>query len=383
MFIHPNKLLHVLTPDEYRSEQQHRLELDRVLLPGWHPVAAASEFRRDGDFQTLTLFDKPLLLRRIDGEVHAYLNVCGHRHCLLTSKPAGHDPNFRCQYHGWEYQCDGRTGKIPEAQSFRPFDRENARLLKYRTARLGDLVFVNLSDSEASLDDHLGPNAAELTRSYSEPFRLSWKWQADYPANWKLPIENGVESYHIPCLHQKTFKNFPEEANVTHELHPTWTSYRTEVNDPMMRFALSWTTWWLGLPFTNAYTHLHVFPNLTFVTMDNLRMLQAFVPLSPTTSRSYVWLYAPAGPNRGFIPWLYVKGNAWAAKAITKMVLAEDGPIFADVQRGLNASPIRGVIGRREERVFMFQDYIARRCQGTPAEPRDAVAHATADPGSS
>jgi choline monooxygenase len=94
--------------------------------------------------------------------------------------------------------------------------------------------------------------------------------------------------------------------------------------------------------------------------MDLMSMAQIVVPTSPTTSRTMVWLFAPFGPRRGVLPWLFAKGNALASKEITKRVLAEDAPIFADVQRGLEASPIRGVIGRREERVWAFQDHVAR-----------------------
>jgi len=42
-------------------------------------------------------------------------------------------------------------------------------------------------------------------------------------------------------------------------------------------------------------------------------------------------------------------------------VLLEDLRISNDLQRGLPASPHRGVIGAREERVFAFQSYVASR----------------------
>jgi phenylpropionate dioxygenase-like ring-hydroxylating dioxygenase large terminal subunit len=362
MFIHLHKLRHLLTPECYISESWYRKELDHVLRPTWHFVATLGDLPRDGDYITLTLFDTPLLLRRIEGEVHAYLNVCPHRHCQLVSKPQGHDPRFRCQYHGWEYQCDGHTAKIPDAGSFRPWDRENACLKKYRTARAGELVFVTLSDNGVSLEEQLGPNYDTIAASYSAPFRQIWRCEMNYDANWKLPIENGVESYHIPCLHQKTFGTYPEEPDLDHELHETWSLFRTTHMDRLVRFGISWTTWWLGLPFTGYYSHLHVFPNLTFISLDTMRMAQIMVPTSATTSRSYVWVYAPYGPRRGITPWIYSRSNAWMTKQVAKRVLAEDAPIFPKIQRGLKASVYRGVIGRREERVYTFQEHVARLC---------------------
>jgi nitrite reductase/ring-hydroxylating ferredoxin subunit len=240
MFVHENQLRHVLPPQAYFSEDQHRRELERALLPGWHLVASMGDLRRDGDYVTLTLFDRPLLVRRTDGEAHVYLNVCGHRHCLLTSRPRGHDPAFRCQYHGWEYQCDGRTGKIPEAGSFRPFDRENARLVKFRSARCGDLVFANLSDSGPSLQEQMAETFEPVARAFSEPFRQVWQWDPEYPTNARA----------------------------------------------------------LGLPFKGHYTQYHVYPNLVVILMDVVSLVKLVVPTSPTTSRAIVRVFTPYGPRR-------------------------------------------------------------------------------------
>ncbi|MFO0879627.1 MAG: SRPBCC family protein [Gemmataceae bacterium] len=361
MFVHPERLQHVLTPEWYYSPEIHAAEL-RLLEGTWHYIASLAELPRDGSFLTRTLLGRPLLLRRIQGEVHAYLNVCPHRHCLLTSKPHGHDPAFRCQYHGWEFQCDGRTGKIPDAQSFRPFDRDNARLLKFRTQLCGDLVFVSLASQGPDLKEQLGEVHDVVEEVFSAPWRQIWQWENEIEANWKIPLENGVESYHIPCLHPKTFRNYPQEDNIAHDLNARWTSYRTGEMDGWVRNAIRRTARWLGQPFTGMYTHYHVFPNLTFVRLDLFSMAQIVLPTSPTTSRTWVWVFSPFGPRRGIIPWLFAQGNALASREIARAVLAEDGPIFPAVQRGLEASPARGVIGRREERVWAFQDHLLRLC---------------------
>jgi phenylpropionate dioxygenase-like ring-hydroxylating dioxygenase large terminal subunit len=362
MFVHNSRLRHILAPNHYFSTDHYQQELEHVLIPSWHFVATLNDLQRDGDYVTMTLFDRPLLLRRMEGKVQAYLNVCAHRHCLLTSKAKGHDPRFRCQYHGWEYQCDGRTARIPDASSFRPFERDNATLTTFRTATCGELVFVSLSDSGPPLDEQLGSCFPLVAESFSPPWRQVWRWQCDYSANWKIPLENGVESYHIPCLHTKTFRNYPAEPNLTHELHSTWTSFQTNEMARWARKGIERTTWWLGLPSTGLYRHYHVFPNLTFACTDTFRMAQIVVPLSATTSRTWVWVYAPFGPSRGIVARIYARINAWLVTEIARRVLAEDAPIFVDVQRGLEASPHQGVLGRREERIWVFQDHLARLC---------------------
>lgn len=50
------------------------------------------------------------------------------------------------------------------------------------------------------------------------------------------------------------------------------------------------------------------------------------------------------------------------------------------MQRGLEASPHRGVIGTREERIYVFQKYVLDTCGGAaklPLVPRETDGEAT------
>ncbi|MFO0879628.1 MAG: aromatic ring-hydroxylating dioxygenase subunit alpha [Gemmataceae bacterium] len=367
MFVHESQLRHVLPPTAYHAPEQHRRELDSFLLDSWHLAATLRDFRKDGDFLTLTLFDKPLLLRRMQGEVHAYLNVCPHRHCLLTSKPHGHDPAFRCQYHGWEFQCDGRTGKIPDAQSFRPFDRDNARLLKFRTQLCGDLVFVSLASQGPDLKEQLGELFEPIQTVFAEPWRQVWSWDTDYPTNWKVAIENLLESYHIPCLHEKTFRYYPPEENIVHEMHEHWTSFYTEDLLPWVKTNAARTARAVGVPFKGHYTQYHIYPNLVFILMDTFSLAKVVVPTSPTRSRALVRVFGPYGPRRTPLAWISARLNAIAARVGAKKILEEDAHIFPDAQLGMEHSVQPGVIGRREERVYAFQEWVQRKTGGAPS----------------
>jgi len=55
--------------------------------------------------------------------------------------------------------------------------------------------------------------------------------------------------------------------------------------------------------------------------------------------------------------------------AVGKKVYAEDGSIYTSVQRGLGASPHPGVIGTREERVHVFQQYVLDHTRGVSELP--------------
>ena len=109
MFVHQERLEYVLQPADYAAPGILDREIDRLFLPAWHPVALSGDLAADGDFITFDLLGRPLLLRRHEGQLHAYLNVCSHRHCMLTELPRGHSPKLACQYHGWEYRPCGKV----------------------------------------------------------------------------------------------------------------------------------------------------------------------------------------------------------------------------------------------------------------------------------
>src|SRR5262245_56145483 len=150
MFTHLSHLRHLLRPHHYCSDEHYQAELRNVFLPAWHPIAVVGQVKRPGDFITFNLLGHPVLLRNMDGELCAFLNVCPHRHARLTDKAKGHSERLRCQYHGWEYDAHGHTGKIPDSKAFRPWDRDNSCLRKFRVETWGEGVFVCLQDQGPS-----------------------------------------------------------------------------------------------------------------------------------------------------------------------------------------------------------------------------------------
>jgi phenylpropionate dioxygenase-like ring-hydroxylating dioxygenase large terminal subunit len=359
MFINQNRLEHLLKPAQYFSAEQHQLELERLFLPSWHLLASKADLPKNGDFLTIELFGQPLILRNFDGDYRAFINVCAHRHCLLTHKPRGNDPRFVCQYHGWEYNKEGRTGRIPDARCFRPWDRENAHLKTVRTELCGDLIFICLEKDGPSLADHLGPYFGRFAQSFASPYRQAWTSDETSPANWKVFIENSLESYHVPVVHQKTFGTLPPESACEHTLTDRHTWYRTASES--LGF-LGWCAKRFGLPETRTYEHHNIHPNLNFSCLDGVQLLMAVFPTSPTTCRHRVCLFTVRGENPSWLGEVFGWLMAQVAILYVRQVNKEDTALYPDIQRGLEASTFRGVIGTREERVYAFQKYVVDRC---------------------
>ena len=374
MFIHQHSLRHLLRPEHYCSEQHFRLELEKLFRPAWQFVAAKSELPKDGDFLTLDLFGRPILIRNSGGRFLAYENICSHRHCLLTDDTCGNQRKLRCQYHGWEYDDEGRTAKIPEARCFRPWDRDNSRLNMFRIESCGDLLFVSLNPDTIPLREWLSPFYDETARAFSsQTWRMAFVWEYDCESNWKVPAENTLESYHVTALHRKFFGDvLPSEQNVQHLLDQRYTGLTFNATSRMEQLQTRLNRW-LGSEPTSKYLHRHIYPNTMLVSTDTINYALMYMPTSPTTVRIRVRFFSIRGTRRGpvasLISWL-----AWLiAKSKTLQVHNEDRAVYASQQKGLERSQHPGVIGSREERIYFFQKYILESL-GLPLPPDPANA---------
>lgn len=373
MFTNQTHLRHLLRPHHYTSEEQYRAELRHLFLPAWHPLATVGELSRPGDFLTFDLLDTPILLRNFDGELRAFLNVCPHRHSRLTDRPRGNTERLRCQYHGWEFKKDGSTGQIPDARAFRPWDRENSCLRPFRVETCGELVFVNLSDTGVSLREWLGPLWDRWEPGFGGAFRYAMTWEQDFPCNWKVVLENSLESYHIPQVHPKTFKTYPDEPICWHELDPRFTTFRTAVPQDYVGRWQARLVRWLGEPVTGHYWHHARHPHVTFSSLDVHRMMMCVFPTGPTTCRYRSIVYTLRGRRRGPLSWAVGRFLRPIVVSVGKKVFGEDGSIYGAVQRGMAASPHAGVIGTREERIYEFQKYVLDNTRGATELPQVAV----------
>ncbi len=370
MFTNQHHLRHLLRPDQYVSVEQHRAELRHVFQPAWHPLATIHDLAKPGDFLSFELFETPILMRNCDGEVCAFLNVCPHRHSNLTSAARGHSEKFRCQYHGWEFNKDGRTGKIPHAKAFRPWDRDHSCLRKFRVERCGEIVFVCVDDSAPSLREWLGPLWERWEPAFSGNFRYTTTWEGDFACNWKVVLENSLESYHIPQIHPTTFKEYPPEENAWHELDPRFTTFKTVIPNTWQTRIQNWLARRLGGTLTKVYWHHNKHPHITFASLDVNNLMMCVFPTSPTTCRYRSILFTLRGQRRTPLAWAVYQFLRPIVIYVAKKVFNEDAGIYRAVQKGLEASPHAGVIGTREERLYTFQEFVINSCRGAKELPQ-------------
>jgi len=372
-----SRLPHLLSPADYFESAPYDAEVRDVFRASWQLVGSVDDAPADGDFLTCDLFGAPVLVRNCSGEYRAFANVCAHRHCLLTSLPKGHAARMRCQYHGWEYDDSGTVAKIPAARNFAPLNRRTRpQLGSYRAQRCGKLIFVCLAGEGISLRDQLG-DAYDLCRvRCGDEGAPSAAVERSLDANWKIPVENSLESYHVPMIHGNTFREDPGDDHSTHGLGDRSTEFSTSLPfaphnrlDNFVQATEKTLLRLLGLPATGAYRHMHCFPNFLVSFTDASAIVQSVLPTSPTTSRLIVRQFHVA--RAGWPLWKRTLARAWGklSSLIVAQIIKEDTALFNEIQKGVAASRSAGMLGRCEERIHQLQKWLMAQRTSSDLRP--------------
>ena len=183
------------------------LERQYVFDASWVFAGAAAAIPNPGDMVPLSLIDRPIVIvRQRDGGIRAFHNVCRHRGVILVETPQASQPTMVCPYHAWSYGLDGTLLKTPHFAGDGNHDhggipRECLDLKPVRCETWHGLIFLNLSGDAPPLAEHMAPVTVRYADFDFSEMRLGTVQEFEIAANWKLPIENFIEGYHLPWTH--------------------------------------------------------------------------------------------------------------------------------------------------------------------------------------
>ncbi|MGA2187872.1 MAG: aromatic ring-hydroxylating dioxygenase subunit alpha [Steroidobacteraceae bacterium] len=208
-------LPHALPAWVYSHPELARLERERILMPSWQIVCHLNSIPKTGDYATFDLGpESVLVLRDRDGSVRAYHNVCRHRGARLLDGAGNCPATLTCPYHGWTYRHDGALIGMPVKESFPGLNRAEHSLRPVRTDIAFGFVFVCLApDSEygppppvSQMWGKLGEELAAYRCEDMVPLSpiSSDVWNVD----WKIAMDNYLESYHVPIGHPGLYRMF-------------------------------------------------------------------------------------------------------------------------------------------------------------------------------
>ena len=197
-----------LPREAFISADVFAAEIECVLKAGWLPVARSSAIGNPGDYLCVDLLAMPLVITRDrHGGVHVLSRVCRHRGMPVV-EGAGNRADFSCPYHLWRYDLDGRFLFAPAMDKSATFDPANCDLFSIAHEEWGGWVFANLSGTAQPLAPQLAPLTARLSGANPAQFVTATTLEFDSPWNWKVMVENFLESYHHIGPHANTLQPF-------------------------------------------------------------------------------------------------------------------------------------------------------------------------------
>jgi len=351
----------MLPLEVYRSPDVLDLEHERILAPGWHCVGRSADIPTPGDhlvgevpcwLSDGTPGRLPVLVARgDDGVVRAFHNACSHRGAPLATA-CGHAARFTCPYHAWVFRLDGSFVGAPYVDQ-----AVNQPLSALPLEEWNGFLYVS-SDVEAT---PLTPRLAGLDAVLA-PFRLAEyvpvHQQTDvWDTNWKLLVENFMDTYHVFRVHRETFGTVGDSPTNT-TMYPGTDAWTYHVALDREEMATGANTSLEG-EWRRAVVLASVFPaHVMQVQPDYLWYLQI----------------SPVGTDRVRVRWdVSVAPDVLAAQAdrdayvaglldLLHRVNSEDKPVVVSLRRAAEGPQFeRGPLSRYEANVVDFDRHVVRR----------------------
>ena len=188
------------------------LEMERLFGRAWLFVGHASQVPRPGDYVTLDLGREPVIFtRHKDGSLKVLQNRCAHRGPKVLNERCGRRNHFVCLYHGWTYDTDGALVNVPVPEGCGAhFDKTGFGLAQVpRVGVYRGFVFASLARTGPSFEEHIAPIRGNIDDLVDRAPAGEIAFDAGvhryiYRGNWKLQVENVLDSYHVPFSHAST-----------------------------------------------------------------------------------------------------------------------------------------------------------------------------------
>jgi choline monooxygenase len=187
-----------VSPDFFRTEVEH------IHARGWIIAGRTDEWPTAGSYRAIETVGGPaLIVRDEEGELRAFSNFCRHRGAQLLDD-CGVARKILCPYHAWSYRLNGALLVAPSMEETSGFDKSKWGLLPIRLEIWEGFVFINYSEEAPSLITDIGDLAVLLASHKLGEMVCTWRKEIEFKCNWKLLVENAVETYHTGTVHAAT-----------------------------------------------------------------------------------------------------------------------------------------------------------------------------------
>jgi phenylpropionate dioxygenase-like ring-hydroxylating dioxygenase large terminal subunit len=265
--------------DAYLSHESFSEEGDMFLNKFWVFVGLSDEVPETGSYKPVTLWNHKYILANNGAEYRLFRNICPHRGSELVA--CAGKGTFTCPYHGWAFNSSGKVF-VYNPKVFDALDRD-LTLSSIKCAAVGKFIFATAACPE-TLENYLGKYSDYLTYISERMDQRIDTNAMTFKANWKIVVENTLESYHTRKVHPDSLDPYikGESEDDFVNVH----SSVVEQLSPASWVALQKTkkVFFGDTEFDN-YRHTLIFPNLTIATSGYTNFfIQQFIPTDSNSS---------------------------------------------------------------------------------------------------
>ncbi len=186
----------------------------------WLYLGHESEIAQPGDFLTRSVGGRELIFTRgKDRVVRAFFNTCPHRGAMVCREKQGNGAMFRCFYHSWAFNLEGKLVNRPGDECYTAEARVGGQhdlVAAPQFEHYRGLYFVHFQRSSESLATYLAGAVEfiDLVMDQAETGMEIVGGTQEYSidANWKLLCENSFDGYHGIPTHATYFDYLQSRA---------------------------------------------------------------------------------------------------------------------------------------------------------------------------
>lgn len=164
---------------DYVQGDAFQAEKRTMFSAEWLPLCAEGQVANPGDFIVATVGGWGVVgVRGEGGAVHVLRNACRHQNMQVVAAPSGNCKAFRCRFHGWTYDLQGRFVGAPPPVAPKDSQSPANHLASLAATVTSGIVFFSLATPPAppAVDDTLPAYGGTLT--------------TEIGCNWKVCVEH-------------------------------------------------------------------------------------------------------------------------------------------------------------------------------------------------
>lgn len=202
--------------EAYRDPTLFEKEVTDIFHHEWVFVCAEQEIPNAGDYYALDVAgESVMILRGSDGQCRAMSNNCRHRGTplleygfgnLSETDNGGATDKIVCPYHAWTFSDNGTAKGIPIVGDVK-LDKAAHCLPTFALESWLGLLFIHLGENPSPLAERLSSIDDYLVAFEPQRFQRGFTGSFEHwQSNWKLAMENAMESYHLFKVHKATLE---------------------------------------------------------------------------------------------------------------------------------------------------------------------------------